>query len=66
MTTDPRAVLSRPAPAPDATLRYGDHPDQVVDLRLPAGPAGGAPLPPVVVIHGGFWRSEYDRGHTGP
>lgn len=54
------------------TLRYGDHPEQVVDLRLPpAGRAGayrgGAHPPPlVVVIHGGFWRAEFDRAHTGP
>lgn len=65
MTADSRAVLDRPAPEPDATLRYGDHPDQVADLRLPAEPAG-EPLPLVVVIHGGFWRAEYDRTHTGP
>lgn len=25
---------------------------------------GGHPL--VVVVHGGFWRAEYDRGHTAP
>lgn len=64
MPADPRAVLSRPAPPPDATLRYGDHPDQVADLRLP--PAGTPPRPWVVVVHGGFWRQEYDRAHTGP
>jgi acetyl esterase/lipase len=57
-------VLSRPAPPPDATLRYGDHHDQVADLRWPSR---GAPVRPlVVVVHGGFWRAEYDRHHTGP
>ncbi|HWG99022.1 MAG TPA: alpha/beta hydrolase fold domain-containing protein, partial [Pilimelia sp.] len=74
MEADPRSVLTRPAPPPDATLAYGPLPDQVADLRLPAvtGPArsvapagrGGAPL--VLVVHGGFWRSEYDRSHVGP
>lgn len=63
MATDPRAVLTRPAPPPDATVRYGDHPEQVADLRRPRG---GPPQPLVVVIHGGFWRAEYDRAHTGP
>ena len=63
MAADPRAVLSRPAPAPDATVRYGDHPDQIVDLRRPRG---AQPRPLVVVMHGGFWRAEYDRTHTGP
>ncbi|MEV1286711.1 alpha/beta fold hydrolase [Micromonospora sp. NPDC049679] len=66
MAADPRAVLTRPAPAPDATVRYGEHPDQVADVRLPAGDHDAPPRPLVVVIHGGFWRAEYDRTHTGP
>ncbi|MGC4894222.1 alpha/beta hydrolase family protein [Micromonospora sp. DT31] len=64
MPTDPREVLTRPSPPPDATVVYGDHPDQCADLRRPAGE--GPPRPLVVVVHGGFWRAEYDRGHTGP
>jgi acetyl esterase/lipase len=128
---DPREVLTRAAPPPDAVLRYGDGPDQVADLRLPggvgavpgagvgvgggAGPgvragrsvgggtgegvgrrgdAGGGVsadsnvgagsrvaglgvdaglemdagrgAPIVVFLHGGFWRTEFDRAHTGP
>ncbi|MFI5913761.1 alpha/beta hydrolase family protein [Dactylosporangium sp. NPDC051541] len=62
MTTDPRDVLSRPASEPDFTLRYGEHPDHVADVRLPAVP--NAPL--VIFVHGGFWRHEFDRSHTGP
>ena len=65
MPADPRAVLSRPAPAPDTTVRYGPAPEQIADLRRPA-PSSGPPRPLVVVIHGGFWRAEYDRRHTGP
>ncbi|MCM0676479.1 alpha/beta hydrolase [Micromonospora phytophila] len=64
MPADPRAVLSRPAPPPDVTVAYGDHPDQVADLRRPIGPGPARPL--VVVVHGGFWRVEYDRRHTDP
>jgi acetyl esterase/lipase len=64
VTADPRSVLDRPAPAPDATVRYGPHPDQVADLRAPAAPGPARPL--VVVVHGGFWRHGYDRTHTGP
>ncbi len=64
MPVDPRAVLTRPAPEPDRTVAYGDAPDQVADLRLPAGAGPARPL--VVVVHGGFWRAEYDRRHTGP
>ncbi|MBF9128117.1 alpha/beta hydrolase [Plantactinospora sp. S1510] len=62
---DPRAVLDRPAPPPDALVRYGPDPEQVADLRWPST-AAGPPRPLVVVVHGGFWRAEYDRRHTGP
>lgn len=65
MSADPRAVLTRPAPAADTTIRYGPETDQVIDFRLPSGPPG-PPRPLVVVIHGGFWRADYDRTHTGP
>jgi acetyl esterase/lipase len=54
--------LGRTTPLPDAVLRYGDHPDAVVDLHVPAASPRGT----VVVVHGGFWRSEYDRTHTRP
>jgi acetyl esterase/lipase len=64
MPADPRAVLTRPAPEPDRTVAYGDDPNQVADLRGPAGSGPARPL--VVVVHGGFWRAEYDRRHTGP
>lgn len=69
MTTrpDPRsdAVLSRPAPAPEATRSYGSDPAQVYDVRRP--PAGVRPIgATVLVVHGGFWRPEYDRTHAGP
>ncbi|MGC1212429.1 MAG: alpha/beta hydrolase, partial [Micromonospora sp.] len=64
MPADPRDVLTRPAPAPDATVAYGDHPEQVADLRRPVGDGPARPL--VIVVHGGFWRAEYDRRHTGP
>lgn len=65
MYPDPRAVLTRTAPAPDATVRYGDGPEHLADVRLPAA-VDGPPRPLVVVIHGGFWRAEYDRRHTSP
>ena len=47
------------------TVRYGDLPDQVVDLTFPTTRAATAPLPPLVVLlHGGFWRVAYDRLHV--
>ncbi|MFF5719918.1 alpha/beta hydrolase family protein [Streptomyces buecherae] len=87
---------------PTATVGYGPHPDQVVDLFLPeaaravpesragagsragggAPPAGAAarviadsappapgaaaPVPLVVLFHGGAWRAPYDRRHLSP
>jgi acetyl esterase/lipase len=45
------------------SLRYGGHSEQTVDL-LCRPDAGHRPL--IVVVHGGFWRQEYDRGHTAP
>ncbi|BCJ70578.1 lipase [Catellatospora sp. IY07-71] len=57
-------MLSRSAPAPDATVRYGPLPEQVADAWH--GGAGAAARPLVVLVHGGFWRPEYDRAHTHP
>lgn len=54
------ALSGLPPVAPDRTLRYGDHPSQVVDQY---GPADGRR---VTVLHGGFWREAYDRSHLTP
>jgi len=40
------------------TLSYGDGPDQVADLRVPAG---DGPFPVAVMLHGGFWRNVWTR-----
>ncbi|GAA4012697.1 alpha/beta hydrolase [Allokutzneria multivorans] len=61
--TDSREVLTRPAPGPDSSVPYGEHPDHVADLWFPRG---DGPFPVAVVIHGGFWRAEYDRVHARP
>lgn len=37
------------------TVRYGDHPDQHVEVWDPAGPPKGS----AVLIHGGYWRDRY-------
>jgi acetyl esterase/lipase len=39
-----------------AQVPYGPHPDQFLELTLPAGTG---PAPAVVVLHGGFWRAPY-------
>ena len=56
-------AAARPDPdAPEAAVPephpYGDAAIQVADLYLPAEPQGAAV---VVLVHGGFWYSDYDR-----
>ncbi|MCT9931437.1 alpha/beta hydrolase [Planotetraspora sp. A-T 1434] len=58
-----RDLLTRPSRSPDSVIRYGEHPDQIIDLRS----GGSEPDAPVVVLlHGGFWRDRVDRMHTRP
>lgn len=45
---------------PDATTAYGPDHDQVYDVREPEEPRGVTAL----VVHGGFWRPDYDRQHA--
>ena len=40
------------------TVAYGEHPEQIAEI-WPNEP--DAPL--VVVVHGGFWKQQYDRSH---
>jgi len=61
--SDPREVLNRTGSPPDAEIRYGPEPEQIADLRLPSR---RGPLAAVVLLHGGFWRSAYDRTHVRP
>lgn len=61
MARDPIDVLDERAPAPARTTPYGDDPNQVYDVRLPQRAAHDVT---VVVVHGGFWRPEFDRGHA--
>jgi len=57
-------VLTRPARAPDEVVAYGTGADHIADVRF--GGDGAQHRPLVLVIHGGFWRPQYDRMHTGP
>jgi acetyl esterase/lipase len=63
---DSRDVLTRAARPPDQALRYGEGEYQVADLRIPLSSSSSAAWPLVIFLHGGFWRSEFDRTHTGP
>jgi alpha-beta hydrolase superfamily lysophospholipase len=51
-----------PPPAADERLVYGPEPKQFGDLRLPPGPG---PHPLAIVIHGGYWKAQYNLIHTG-
>ena len=42
-------------------VTYGEHPDQMIELRRPSG-AGRDAL--ALVLHGGFWRAGYTRRST--
>jgi len=55
------AAWAEAAAVPFETVRYGDHPDQVYDLRTPTG---DGPFPVAVVVHGGFWRAGFTRSNT--
>ncbi|HEX2153442.1 MAG TPA: type II 3-dehydroquinate dehydratase [Acidimicrobiia bacterium] len=50
--------LANRAAFPIETVRYGPHPDQVMDLRRGEASTG------VILVHGGFWRDEWGRDTT--
>lgn len=45
---------------PGETIRYGPHPSNVGDLRMPSMPTAN-PVPAILLLHGGFWRYAYER-----
>lgn len=51
-----------PARPADGRTRYGSDPSQYADLYRPDGDPRGV----VVVVHGGFWRSQYDATLGAP
>jgi acetyl esterase/lipase len=48
-------LLNRPRPEPDATIRYGDKANQLVDVWVPAGTRRHLT---VLMVHGGCWQSD--------
>ena len=56
---NPTRSPASPAPSPAGSptrIGYGEDPSQFGELTLPAGRPRGV----VVVLHGGFWKAEYD------
>lgn len=64
---DSREVLDRAAGEPDVVARYADHADGIIDVFLPP-PRGRPPHAStlLVLVHGGFWRQEWDRTNVRP
>ena len=58
MPPEDRSILSRASHSAPVTVAYGEHPEQVAEIW-----ASTPEAPLVVVIHGGFWKQEYDRAH---
>ncbi|MCR5880506.1 alpha/beta hydrolase [Phenylobacterium sp. J367] len=51
------AYMSQPRVQPDAVIRYGEAPSQVVELFKPRGQG---PHPVVVLLHGGCYLKAYE------
>ncbi len=58
------SVLTRKSRPPDRTLLYGHLPDQCADFYRATTNVFHAPS--ILFIHGGFWRTGYDRVHARP
>jgi acetyl esterase/lipase len=55
-------LLARPVPSPGIRIAYGADPNQFGELRVPRE---YGPHPAVLLIHGGFWRSETGLDYMG-
>jgi acetyl esterase/lipase len=58
-----RRVLGRAERPPDRTWTYGSDAEQVADVYLPESTPSRRT---VLLVHGGFWRPEFDRVHARP
>jgi acetyl esterase/lipase len=57
-----QSILDLPPPPPGERIAYGPGEFQFGELRAPAG---AGPHPVAIVIHGGYWRAQYDLKHIG-
>jgi len=62
MESEDRSVFDLIQSAPTNSFNYGENADQVIDFYLP----DKSDKPTIVLIHGGYWRPEYDRKHLAP
>ncbi|HEY8539617.1 MAG TPA: alpha/beta hydrolase [Steroidobacteraceae bacterium] len=61
--SEDRSILTLPSRPADRQVRYGDDPLHIADVWTSRRDGERALL---VLIHGGFWRPQYDRTHLGP
>ena len=66
MGRDSRTVLTERGRPADLTVAYGDGSEHIADVRLPRPTGMVTRTTLVLFLHGGFWREEWDRAHTGP
>jgi acetyl esterase/lipase len=62
MEIEDRSVFEIPYENPDRSIFYGKSEDQVIDFYNSSNPNN----PTIVLIHGGYWRPDYDRKHLAP
>jgi len=62
MGVEDRSVFELKVVQPTRTDSYGKASEQVIDFYLP----DELLKPLIVLIHGGFWRPEFDRTHLSP
>ncbi len=62
MEVEDRSVFELAVVKPTRSDTYGNSSEQVIDFYLPEKVS----KPLIVLIHGGFWRPEYDRKHLSP
>ena len=60
--SEDRSVFDLVEPSSGELITYGDSPDQVIELFR----ATGTSRKSIGLIHGGYWRPEYDRAHLRP
>ncbi|MFB9376467.1 alpha/beta hydrolase [Kineococcus gynurae] len=60
------AALDVAERSPAEVVNYGDHPDQRAELRLPPGASTRHPVPVLVLVHGGYWRPQWENDLMEP
>ena len=60
--SEDRSVFELTASPSLEIINYGDHEDQLIEVFKPEGPSKSR----VLLVHGGYWRPEYDRVHLRP